>query len=475
MASPARLRQSGPRHLLSAPPPPDISTVVYSALLDVRPFATPPLEDYARIIGPARAERLQRAAERLRGLRILELNATAQGGGVAEMLFSSVPFLNGLGVATDWRVISGSDEFFECTKGLHNLLQGMKGTVTPQMRSAYDCSIAEMARRDITGGQFDIVIVNDPQPFGLAQHLKKPGETWLWRCHIDIEQTPVVTNPGLWDFMSAWISPYSAAIFSASHYVVTRWPLPSFIIPPFIDPLSEKNRELSEAEINDVLSKYGIEKSTPIISQIGRFDPWKGLDRTIAVFRLVRKEINCQLILAGGMAGDDPEGTRVFSKLQEDTCRDEDIKLLNLSLENRLENWREVNALQRASTVIMQPSTREGFGLVITEALWKSRPVFGANVGAIPLQIRDGDTGYFYESPVKTARRVVWLLRNPEAAAALGRRAREYIGEHFLLPDRIADYLTAIDMTVNGNGYPNFPTDCIISFHPWFKLSKRRR
>lgn len=474
MAVRVKVRQSG-----DVPAPeishPDLSCVVYSALLDVRPFATPLLEEYARIIGPARTERVQRAAERLKGLRILELNATAQGGGVAEMLYSSVPFLNSLGVATDWRVISGNNEFFECTKSLHNLLQGMKGTVTPQMRNAYDCSIAEMARSDITGGQFDIIIVNDPQPFGLAQHLKKPGETWFWRCHIDIEGAPVTDNPGLWDFMSAWINPYSAAIFSASHYVVTKWPLPSFIIPPFIDPLSEKNRDLSEAEIDAVLTKYGINNRMPIVSQIGRFDPWKGLDRTVAVFRLVRREIECQLVMAGGMATDDPEGVRVFSQLQEEIRHDEDIHLLHLSLENRLENWREVNALQRASSVIMQPSTREGFGLVITEALWKSKPVFGADVGAIPLQIRDGDTGYFYESPGKTARRVIHLLKNQAVSEALGRQARQYISEHFLLPDRIADYLTAMDMTVNRNGYTNFPTDSIISFHPWFKLSKRRR
>jgi trehalose synthase len=468
-----------PSQIPHPPAPATVSTgapgIVYSALLDVRPFATPPLEEYARIVGPSRIERVRRAAERLRGRRILELNASARGGGVAEMLYSSVPFLNSLGVATDWRVISGNDEFFECTKGLHNLLQGKKGSLTPQMRAAYDGNIADLARRDITGGQFDIIIVNDPQPFGLAHHLKKPGETWLWRCHIDIEETPAMADRNLWDFMSACISPYSAAIFSASHYVVTRWPLPSFIIPPFIDPLSEKNRDLSAAEIDAVLAKYGIDSRLPIIAQISRFDPWKGLDRTIAVFRHVRKELRCQLVLAGGMAADDPEGASVFSRLKENTCHDDDIHLLNLSLEDRPENWREVNALQRAASVIMQPSTREGFGLVITEALWKARPVIGANVGAIPLQIRDGDTGYFYETPRKTAQRVISLLKNPAAAAALGLRAREYVGEHFLLPDRITDYLTAIYMAVNENGYPHLPNDCIISFHPWFKLSKRRR
>ncbi|MFH1647939.1 MAG: glycosyltransferase, partial [Chloroflexota bacterium] len=320
----------------------------------------------------------------------------------------------------------------------------------------------------------DVVIVNDPQPLGLARHLKKDRETWLWRCHIDIEETPMEDNPGLWDFMSTWVEQFDAAIFSASHYVVSRWPLPSFIIPPFIDPLSEKNRELSREEIDAVLDKYGIDARIPTISQIGRFDPWKGLDRTIAVFRRVRQECKCQLILAGGMASDDPEGARILDKILEDTKNDADIHVLNLPLADRLENWREVNALQRSATVIMQPSTREGFGLVITEALWKARPVISANVGAIPLQIRDGDTGYFYETPQKTAQRVMHLLQNQKAAEALGQRGRAYVSEHFLLPDRIADYLMAMDMAVDGNGHRAMPADSIISFHPWFKMNKRK-
>jgi trehalose synthase len=448
--------------------------VIYSKQLNLCPFSTPPLEAYVPILGDERAERLQRAAEHLKGLKLLELNATAQGGGVAEMLYSSVPFLNELGIETEWKVISGNKEFFECTKGLHNLLQGMKGTFTQEMERAYYCTIADCARSKIIDHNPDIVMVNDPQPLGLARHLKKPGGTWLWRCHIDIEETPMETNPGLWDFMTMWIEPFDAAIFSAAHYIVTRWPLPNFIIPPFIDPLSEKNRELSQEEIDTVLAKYNIDTSIPIIAQIGRFDPWKGLDRTIAAFHHVRKEQKCQLILAGGMASDDPEGERVLAKIYEDTKAYDDIHILNLPLTNRLENWREINALQRSASVIMQPSTREGFGLVITEALWKAKPVIAANVGAIPLQLRDGDTGYFYETPLKTAQRVISLLKNRKAAEALGRRGKDYISEHFLLPDRIADYLMAINMTMNGDANHKMPRDSIISFHPWFKMSKRR-
>jgi len=448
--------------------------VIYSKRLNLCPFSTPPLEAYASILGDERTERLQRAAERLKGLKLLELNATAQGGGVAEMLYSSVPFLNELGVETEWKVISGNEKFFECTKGLHNLLQGMKGTFTQEMERAYYSTITDCARSNIIDHNPDVVIVNDPQPLGLARHLKKPGETWLWRCHIDIEETPMDANPGLWDFMTGWIEQFDAAIFSAAHYIVTRWPLPNFIIPPFIDPLSEKNRELSQEEIDEVLARYNIDTGVPIIAQIGRFDPWKGLDRTIAAYRHVRKAQKCQLLLVGGMASDDPEGERILAKIYEDTKNDEDIHILNLSLANRLENWKEINALQRSANVIMQPSTREGFGLVITEALWKAKPVIAANVGAISLQIREGDTGYFYETPQKTAQRVINLLKNRKAAEALGQRGREYVGEHFLLPDRIADYLMAMDMAMNGNGHRKMPHDSIISFHPWFKMSKRR-
>ncbi len=449
--------------------------VIYSKRLNLCPFTAPPLKDYTPIIGSERIERVQKAAERLKGYRLLELNATAQGGGVAEMLYSSVPFQNNLGVETEWKVISGNDDFFKCTKGLHNLLQGMKGNFTQEMERAYYCTIADCACSDVVDTGTDVIMVNDPQPLGLARHLKKAGTTWLWRCHIDIEEAPMDENPGLWDFMTNWMEPYDAAIFSAAHYVVTRWPLPSFIIPPFIDPLSEKNRELSRAEIDKVLDKYEIDKKIPTIVQVGRFDPWKGLDRTIAAFRYVRKELKCQLILAGGMASDDPEGARILANLYEDTKNDEDIHILHLSLDDRQENWREVNALQRSANVIMQPSTKEGFGLVITEALWKAKPVIAANVGAIPLQIRDGDTGYFYETPQKTARRVINMLKNPKATEAFGQRAKEYVGNHFLLPDRIADYLNAMDMAMNSDGHHSMPHDSIISFHPWFKMSKRRK
>jgi trehalose synthase len=447
---------------------------IYSQRKNFTPFATPPLEAYASILSEEKVERLHKVSSRLKGLKLLELNSSAQGGGVAEMLYSSIPFLNSLGIEAEWKVIRGNEEYFECTKTIHNLLQGEKGAFTSEMKQCYFDNLQELAKSKFIDRKLDAVIVHDPQPMGLASYLKRPEEVWLWRCHIDIGEESLAANPGLWEFMTGRTERYDAAIFSTAHYIVSRWPLPKFIIPPFIDPLSEKNRELSQTEINEVLEKYQIDSKVPIIAQIGRFDRWKGIDRTISAFRLVRNKRRCQLVLAGGLAVDDPEGEQLIAATYEETKHDKDIHVLNLQMEDRMENWKEVNALQRAASVIMQPSTKEGFGLTITEALWKEKPVIAADVGAIPLQIREGDTGYFYKTPNLTAQKVLYLLTNPEAAGAMGKRGKRYVKEHFLLPDRIADYLLAIDMLVSGAINRELCTECIISFHPWFKLSKRK-
>jgi trehalose synthase len=448
---------------------------VYSKRKDFCPFSVSPLEAYVPIVGEQRLERLQKMAQRVKGLKMLTLNATAQGGGVAEMLYSVIPFLNMLGVESEWKVILGTKKYFECTKELHNLLQGKTGSLSPECQRSYSDTMQECALQNLIDYKPDVMDVHDPQPLGLNCYLRRPGETWLWRCHIDIDEETIESNPGLWDFLTEWAEYYDAAIFSAAHYIISRWPLPKFIVPPFIDPLSEKNRELSQGEIDRVLTKYHIDPKVPIIAQIGRFDPWKGIDRTIAAYRQVKKERECQLILAGGLVSDDPEGERILSRVYEDTKNDEDIHVLNLSLDDRLENHREVNALQRAARVIMQPSTKEGFGLVITEALWKGKAVIASDAGAMSLQIRDGDTGYFYKTTRKAAQRVIYLLDNPKAADVTGKRGRDYVEQHFLLPDRIADYLTAIYMVVSGAVSKEISAESIISFHPWFKLSKRRK
>jgi trehalose synthase len=447
---------------------------VYSRRKNFCPFSTPPLEVYASFLGEERIEKLQKVARRLKGLKIVELNATAQGGGVAEMLYSSIPFMNVLGIEAEWKIIRGNKDYFECTKSLHNQLQGMKGSFTAEMEQVYFSNLEQCVGANLIDNSPDVVIVHDPQPLGLIRYLKKPGETWLWRCHVDIEEATLRANPGIWDFITDSTVRYDAVIFSAAHYVVSCWLPLNFIIPPFIDPLSEKNREMSQVEISNVLAKYNIDPKVPIIAQIGRFDPWKGIDRTIATYRQVRKEKRCQLILAGGLAADDPQGERILTSIYDETKDDEAIHVLNLSLANRLENYREVNALQRAASVIMQPSTKEGFGLVITEALWKGKPVIATDVGAIPLQIREGDTGYFYQTPERAAQKVNRLLENPQAAEIVGKRGRQHVEEHLLLPDRITDCLMAIDIAMKATRGKEMPANSIISFHPWWRLTKRR-
>jgi len=439
---------------------------VYSKRKGFCPFNISPLESYASISGSQKIERLQNIGERLKRLRILELNSTAQGGGVAEMLYSSVPLLNMIGIETEWKVINGHKSYFECTKKLHNLLQGMKGSFTSEMKRTYISQLQECASNNIIDYSPDVVIVNDPQPMLLCQYLKRDGENWFWRCHIDIEPA-IRSKNGLLNLINHWIVHYDAAIFSAARYVFPPWPVPKFIIPPFIDPLSDKNRELTTQEINEVLDRYGIDAGIPLIVQIGRFDPWKGLDRTIAAYRQVRKERKCQLVIAGGAATDDPESERILEDICSRTKDDGDIHILNLSLADRRRNYTEVNALQRAASVIMQPSTREGFGLVITEALWKAKPVIAGNVGGIPFQIKKGNTGYFYQNPRKTAEKIIYLLDNPQAAERIGKRGKRYVQAHFLIVDRITDYLMSVDITVNSASTRRRLAECVTSFHPW--------
>jgi len=439
---------------------------VYSKRKDFCPFSTHPLEAYTHIAGAEKIDKLCSISQELKGLRILELNSTAQGGGVAEMLYSSVPFLNMLGIEAEWKIINGHPSYFESTKKLHNLLQGMKGSFTREMKQIYISHLLECVSNNIIDGSPDIVNVNDPQPMLLCHYLKSDRDIWFWRCHIDIEPA-IRSKNGLLSLINDWIADYDAAIFSAARYVFPPWPVPKFIIPPFIDPLSEKNRELTNEEINRVLTKYEIDQKVPIIAQIGRFDPWKGLDRTITTYRQVRKERRCQLVIAGGFATDDPESERILDDIYSKTREDEDIHILNLSLANRLDNYLEVNALQRAASVIMQPSTREGFGLVITEALWKGKPVVAGNVGGIPFQIKKGKTGYFYQNPQRTAQKIIYLLDNLQAAERIGKRGRRYVQEHFLIINRITDYLMAIDITMNSTVGKNKRAECVTSFHPW--------
>ena len=446
---------------------------MYSHRKGVLPLTVSPLEDYVPLVGEEKIEKLQKLARRLKGTKLLEVNSSAVGGGVAEMLYSQLPFLNQLGVEDEWKVIRGTRPFYQVTKTIHNLLQGKKGTLTLEMIRTYHNTLKENAdfySQDYREYQPDIVTVHDPQPLGLARYLKSKGQRWLWRFHIDLEEETLETNPALKEFIIFWAQFYDAVIFTGAHNVVHYWPLHTYIIPPFIDPLSPKNKELTPGEINGVLEKYEIDPRIPLLVQISRFDPWKGIDMTIRAYQAARREEKCQLIIAGNLASDDPEGETIFNQLREETKGDPDIHLILLS-GDMLTNALEVNALQRAARIILQPSTKEGFGLVVTEAMWKRKPVITREVGSIPIQISSGDTGFFITSAKKAARRVTSLLQNPKEAELVGRKAHEYVREHFLMPDRIADYLRVADYFRHGR----LDKDAIISYHPWFKLSKRKR
>ena len=433
------------------------------------PFSVAPLEDYASIVGEQKMERLAEVAEKSKGVKILELNSAPIGGGVAEMLLSSVPFLNHLGVDDEWKVIRGAKPFYEVTKGIHNLLQCRGGTFTSEMERIYFENLKENVDANIIDYDPDVVVVHDPQPLGLSPglHEKQTKQAkWLWRCHIDMDEESFNANPALEYFITYWLEHYDGAIFSAAHYIICRWPFPKFIIPPYIDPLSEKNKELGQVEIEAVLEKHGIEPGIPIISQIGRFDPWKGITATVEAYRIARKSVKCQLVLAGCLAPDDPEGETILADIKRRTKGDPDVHILNLPPTSSL----EINAIQRASQVVMQPSIKEGFGLTVTEALWKGKPVIASPVGGISLQLRDGEYGYFHTNPKDSAERIVYLLTNPRAAEFMGRKGSDYVREHFLLPDRIADYLKAILIIRETKLDP----ESIVSFHSWHKLDKRK-
>jgi trehalose synthase len=433
------------------------------------PFSSRSPQDYVPIVGQERIDKLQEVVSKVQGIKILELNSTPIGGGVAEMLPSYVSLLKGMGIDIEWKVIRGSQSFFEVTKTIHNLLQGKGGLLTHEMEKIYFSTLKQNAEANPINYEPDVIMVHDPQPLGLSPILyerrKKKGK-WFWRCHIDMDEETLRGQPDLENFLNYWLGHYDAAIFTAAHYVISRWNFPKFIIPPFIDPLSEKNRELTKDEMQKVLQKYHIDPEIPIISQIGRFDPWKGLMRTIQAYKLAKEKVRCQLILAGGSAPDDPEGEGVVAQIYEIVKGDPYVHILHLPSTSYL----EINALQRASQVIIQPSIKEGFGLTITEALWKGKPVIASPVGGIPVQLRDGETGYLCDNPQDIAENIIYLLTHPQAAELMGGRGRDYVMNHFLLPDRATDYLRAIRMIVEDGLDP----ESIISFHPWFKLSKRK-
>jgi len=393
------------------------------------------LEDYLPIIGEASVEEIRALAAPLKGARVLHVNATAFGGGVAEILGALVPLMRNVGLEAEWQVIHGEDEFFNVTKSFHNAMQGAEVPLTDEAKEIFNRYDRQNA--DALEGDYDFIVMHDPQTAAMLHfHGRTGGKHWIWRCHIDTS-TPY---PPVWNFLQPYLELYDAGVFTMEQYVYGDLHFPTLaIIHPTIDPLSPKNRPQTPEQSREIISHFGIDTQRPMLVQVSRFDPWKDPLGVIDAYRMVKEQIpDLQLALVGSMASDDPEGWDYYERTIRHAGEDYDIHILhNLHGVGNV----EVNAFQSAADVVIQKSTREGFGLVVTEALWKGKPVIGGNVGGIPLQVIDGETGYLVDSPETCAERALHLLRHPEEVRSMGHRAREHVRHNFLITHHLKDYL----------------------------------
>jgi trehalose synthase len=392
------------------------------------------LADYTHLAGRGLVARIRELAEDMKGKRILHVSATAFGGGVSEILYTLVPLMRDVGLDAHWHVILGREEFFNVTKLMHNSLQGDPQSITDEQWEVFEAYNA-MNAKDLEG-EWDLIIVHDPQPAGLRMNAPDRARRWVWRCHIDLS-TP---NQSTLARLLPLISDYDATVWHLQQYVpagldggIRK------IMPPAIDPLSPKNMALSAEDAAFVCEQFGIDPERPLVCQVSRFDPWKDPIGVIDAYRRIKAQApDVQLALVGSMATDDPEGWEFFHSTFRHADGDPDIKILN-NLNNV--GAIEVNAFQSQSDVVMQKSLREGFGLTVTEALWKGRATIGGDVGGIPLQITDGETGFLVSSPEQAAERALEILADPELAKRLGRAGKERAREHFLTPRLLRDWL----------------------------------
>jgi len=396
------------------------------------------LEDYRQIIGDERTDEILSLADSLRDARVLHVNATAFGGGVAEILATMVPLFNDVGLHADWQVIKGAEEFFNVTKAMHNSLQGMYYDWTPAAREIW--LNYNKLNADLFDDSYDFVVIHDPQPAAVLSFIDENTGShrgkWVWRCHIDLTEAQVQ----VWDFLRPHIEPYDAAIFTLPDYVKDDLAGPSiYSVPPAIDPLSPKNVDLPVETVNGILQRYGVDPDRPMITQISRFDPWKDPLGVIDVYRNAKIEFpDLQLVMIASMASDDPEGWDWYERTVRRAGEDFDIHILsNLNGVGNI----EVNAFQRAARVVIQKSVREGFGLVVSEALWKGRPVVAGNVGGIPLQIVNGETGYLVNTAEECSERLLSLLHDRDQADRMGAEGIEYVRDKFLTTRYLRDYL----------------------------------
>ncbi len=389
------------------------------------------LEEYREFAPKGVVDFLYRLSELVKGRRFLQVSSVRFGGGSAEVLRRTVPIMKSLGIDANWEVIAGVQEFFDVTKRLNNALQGQGQEPTEDMYSVY--SQVNKRNAQALNLEADLIMVHDPQPAALVEH-KKDGK-WVWRCDLDLSQP----QRRVWSFLRRFVVKYDAAVFSLPDFA-QRLPIPQFVIHPSIDPLSEKNRELSRSEVNRIMDRLGIPRDKPVLLQLSRFDRFKDPVGTLMAYRLVRKHHPCRLVLAGSGVAHDPEGEAVLAEVLERASKDPDIHILQLPPEADL----EINALQRSATIVLHKSIKEGFGLAASEAMWKGKPVIGGIAGGIAAQIVDDVTGYIVHSVEGAAFRIRAMLNNPGMIGRMGGAAREHVRRNFLITRHLSDYLTLL-------------------------------
>ncbi|HKK14399.1 MAG TPA: glycosyltransferase [Gammaproteobacteria bacterium] len=393
------------------------------------------LQDYAAVAGEDVIEHLRQLAAPLAGRKVIHVNSTRSGGGVAEILAKLVPLTRELGLEVDWEVITGGPDFYRCTKKMHNTLQGNREDISPELLSVYEDTNAEGVaglRERLEAADF--VFIHDPQPAPFLTHCPDRRGKWIWRCHIDVSHPyrPV------WKYLRRYIAPYDASIFSLAGFA-QMLPHIQYIVPPSIDPLSEKNMDLSEEEVTAVYRRFTLAPDRPLLLQVSRFDRFKDPIGVIHAYRLAKRFVpGLQLVLAGGTATDDPEGEQVLSEVRELAGGDPDTHILLLPPDAH----RTINALQRSADLVLQKSLREGFGLTVTEAMWKGKPVIGGNAGGIRLQVIDHHTGFLVNTPEGAALRIRYMLHNRERTAEMAAKARDFVKDNFLLTRQLREYLT---------------------------------
>ena len=397
------------------------------------------LDDYTDIVGKKNIDQIRALARLSEGKKVIMVNSTKDGGGVAEIMCRLVPLLNELNIDCKWLTIEGDEGFFNITKDMHNGLQGDKEVFTQKDYDKY----LEVNRRNsesIDLNDADVVVIHDPQPLALKHFYQNGRAKWVWRCHIDMSRPELP----LWKFLRKYIVEYDASIFSIAKFSKSL-PHPQYLIAPSIDPLCDKNRFLHKTEVNKILKPLDLPKDKHMILQVSRFDRFKDPVGVVKAFRLVKKEIDCSLVLAGGLASDDPEGLEVLEEVKKEAGDDPDIKLLLLEPKSDI----IINALQRKADVVIQKSIKEGFGLVVTEAMWKEKAVIGGGVGGITIQLYNHRTGFLVNSIEGAAYRIRYLLNRPEVAKRIGQKAKLFAAENYLITRHLRDYLALFSILDN--------------------------